>query len=255
MKKILSLLMALLVMFSLAVPAFATGTAQPEDTTSTIIIKGKGIFDFSTESDYHATDLFDEFKDIMPGDRLTETITIKNQSKASDYVKIYLKAVPHDEDSVEDGNYLKYDENFEEDDGKDQSGDPDKRDETVASMEDFLSKLTLIVKDKKDKVIFEGTADQLDGLEKKVNLGTLRKNKQMQLKAELYWDPDGDYDYNVYANRVGEVDWVFTVEYRNDPSDSPKTGDYIIMGAAAAMAISAAALIFLFVMKKRKKHN
>ena len=243
MKKFVSLLMALLVMFSLAVPAFATDAETPADETSTIIIKGKGIFDFSTEIDYHATDLFDEFKDIMPGDRLTETITIKNQSKASDYVKIYLKAVPHDAD-----NLPKYDKN--------QAAKEGKREEVGEStMADFLSKLTLIVKDKKDKVIFEGTADQLDGLEKKVNLGTLRKNKQMQLKAELYWDPDGDYDYNVYANRVGEVDWVFTVEYRNDPSDSPKTGDYIIMGAAAAMALSAAALVVLFVMKKRKKHN
>ena len=243
MKKFVSLLMALLVMFSLAVPAFATDAETPADETSTIIIKGKGIFDFKVESDYHATDLFDEFKDIMPGDRLTETITIKNQSKASDYVKIYLKAVPHDATNVP-----RYD--------KDQAAEEGKREAVGESdMADFLSKLTLIVKDKKDKVIFEGTADQLDGREKKVNLGTLRKNKQMQLKAELYWDPDGDYDYNVYANRVGEVDWVFTVEYRNDPSDSPKTGDYIIMGAAAAMAISAAALIFLFVMKKRKKHN
>ena len=251
MKKILSLLMALVVMFSLAMPAFATTTDLPSD--STILIKGKGVFGFQVDSEYHATDLFDEFKDIMPGDRLTETITIANQYKSYDYVKVYLRAVPHDEDTVENGNHLDYSENFEEEDGKDQSGDPDKRDETVASMEDFLSKLTLKVWDKKDNLIFEGSPDQLDGLEKKVNLGTIRKNKQMQLKAELYWDPDGDYNYNDYANRVGEVDWIFTVEFRNDPSDSPKTGDYIIMGAAAAMAISAAALVILFIAKKRKK--
>lgn len=209
------------------------------------------------ESNYTATDLFDEFKDIMPGDTLIEKVTIVNQSRSTDYVKVYLKAVLHDEN----GNPLTYSESFEKRDGKDQSGITGKRDETVASMSDFLSKLTMTVTDKKGKVIFEGSPAELDGLEKKVSLGTLRRNKSLELDVKLYWYPDAnddedetnDYDYNDYANRVGEVDWIFTVEHRNDSSNGPKTGDYIIMGAVALMALSAAALVVLFILKKRKK--
>ena len=259
MKKVFSLLLALLVLVSLAVPAFAT--TVPSD--STILIKSKSLFDFNVESKYTSSDLFDEFKDIMPGDTLTEKVTIVNQSRSTDYVKVYLKAVLHDEDSVVGGNHLKYSETYENTDGKDQAGISGKRDETVATMSQFLSKLTMTVTDKSGKVIFEGAPSELDGLEKRVSLGKLRKNKSLELNVKLYWYPDAnydedetnDYDYNDYANRVGEVDWVFTVEHYNDSSDTPKTGDYIILGAVALMAVSGAALLILLIIKRRKNRK
>ena len=149
MKKVFSLLLAVLILASLAVPAFAT--TVPSD--STILIKSKSLFDFNVESKYTSSDLFDEFKDIMPGDTLTEKVTIVNQSRSTDYVKVYLKAVLHDEN----GNPLTYSETYENTDGKDQAGISGKRDETVATMSEFLSKLTMTVTDKSGKVIFEMT--------------------------------------------------------------------------------------------------
>ena len=186
MKKVFSLLLAVMILVSLAVPAFAT--TVPSD--STILIKSKSLFDFNVESKYTSSDLFDEFKDIMPGDTLTEKVTIVNQSRSTDYVKVYLKAVLHDEK----GNPLTYSETFENTDGKDQAGISGKRDETVATMSEFLSKLTMTVTDKSGKVIFEGAPSELDGLEKRVSLGKLRKNKSLELNVKLYWYPDANYD-------------------------------------------------------------
>lgn len=229
-----SLLLALVMVVSLAVPAFANGTGS----TITAKYNKDKPFSFQVVSKYHATDLFDGFKDVMPGDRLTETVTIKNAVWNHDYIKVYMKAVPHDETD----NPLAY--------NKDTAKAQGKKDETVATMEDFLSQLTMRVYDKNGKLIYEESPDQLDGLKKNVYLGTLRRNKSMTLTVEL----DVPITLgNEYANRVGEVDWEFTVEARNDPSDTPKTGDYIITGAVALMVVSAAALVILLVQKKRRK--
>lgn len=236
MKKLVSLLLALMVILSLAVPAFAAD--------STIIVKSKSLFDFEVESQYTASDLFDNFKNVMPGDQLKETVTITNKSRGSDYIKVYMKAVPH---SLT--NPLTYSESFEFTDGKDQAGVTGQRDETIATMEDFLSQLTMRVYDG-NKLIYEDSPDEPGGLKKNVYLGSLRYKKSMTLRVEL----DVPIELgNEYANRVGEVDWVFTIESHNDPGDSPKTGDYIIMGAAAAMLLSAAALVVLFILRKKKK--
>ena len=246
MKKFISLLLALLVLTSLAVPAMAA------DGKSTLTVKSKTLFTYDPESKYTDSDLFSGFKNMMPGDRLEQDIRIKNQSWASDYIKVYLRAVPHE---VTENEPI-YDRTAAARDGK--------ANETVRSMNDFLSKLQLKVyqiSGTTEKLIFEGSPDEADGLENKVYLGSLRRNKEIQLRAELYWypdanddnDPDNDYNYNDYMNRVGEVDWEFTVEYRDDPSDSPKTGDYIIMAAAVLMVVSALGLVLLFVLRKKRK--
>lgn len=239
MKKLFSLLLALLVVISLAVPAFAASDAV-------ITVKNKSLFDYEVESQYTSTDLFNGFKDVLPGDKISQTVVIKNQSYSSDYIKVYLKAVPHDETD----NPLTYSETFENTDGKDQAGVAGQRDETVATMEAFLSQLTLRVFDKNDKLIYEASPDRTGGLKSNVYLGSLRRWKSMKLTVEL--DVPAELG-NEYANRVGEVDWVFTIESRNDPSDSPKTGDYLIMGAVGAMALSAAALVILFIIRRKNK--
>lgn len=241
MRKVFSLLLAMMMVICLSVPALAAGG-------STITVKGKNLFSMDVVSEYHETDLFDNFKDVMPGDKLEETITIKNRDRSHDYIKVYLKAVPHSERT----NPLEYSEKFENEDGKDQAGIDGKRDETVATMEDFLAQLTMRVYDKNGKQIFKGSPDETDGLKNNVYLGSLRRSKSMTLTVEL----DVPIELgNEYANRVGEVDWVFTVEGRDDPSDTPRTGDYIIMGAAALMVVSGAALLILFLVKRRKNRK
>lgn len=226
MKKIISLLLALLVVLSLAVPAFAAGS------TITAKYEKKGIFSYEVISEYHETDLFDGFKNVMPGDKRTETITVVNKVRNHDYIKVSFRADPHDSD-----NPPEYDRETAAEEGK--SG---------ADMENFLKQLRMVIYNKNDQVVYDGPA--LDAPDKKISLGTIRKNKSVEFDVELYVPIEMD---NTYANRVGEVDWVFTVEAFNDSSDSPKTGDYVIIGAVALLALSGAALVILLVLKKKRK--
>ena len=221
MKRLFSLLMALMLVMALAVPASA----------ASVEISGKDKITVKPGSTYSATDLFDEqFKNVMPGDKISATITVKSGfSFNEDSLKVYMRAIPHT--------------------------DTDNKpvvDVDVATMEDFLKELTLRVYNMSDggKKIFEGKANELDGLKENVRLGTFRKNGSINLKVEL----DVPITLgNEFAHRVGEVDWLFTVEAYDDPSyDNPKTGDYIMI-AVAVMAVSAVALLVILAAKRKKK--
>ena len=192
-----SLLLALVMILSLSVTAFAAD--------STITFKGaQEGFEFQPGSEYTATDLFDNFKDVMPGDKLTETIQVKNTATDCDYIKLYMRAVVHDEN----GNPLTYSETFENTDGKDQANVAGERDETVATMQDFLSQLTMRIYNG-DELIYEASPDEAGALVNNVLLGTLSTGESLTLRVEL----DVPIELgNEYANRVGEVDWVFLAE-------------------------------------------
>jgi len=192
-----SLLLALVMLLSLSVTAFAAD--------SSITFKGaQEGFDFQPGSEYTATDLFDNFKDVMPGDKLTETIQVKNEASDCDYIKLYMRAVVHDEN----GNPLTYSELFENTDGKDQANVAGQRDETVATMQDFLSQLTMRIYNGTE-LIHIASPDEAGALVNNVLLGTLSKGESLNLKVEL----DVPIELgNEYANRVGEVDWVFLAE-------------------------------------------
>jgi len=195
--KLSSLLLALMMVFSMSVTAFAAD--------STITFKGaEDGFEAQPGSEYTDTDLFQNFKNVMPGDKLTETIQIKNEATDCDYIKVYMRAVVHDEN----GNPLTYSEAFENTDGKDQANVVGQRDETVATMQDFLKQLTMRIYNGED-LIYNSTPDQAGALANNVFLGTLTKGEALSLKVEL----DVPITMgNEYANRVGEVDWIFLAE-------------------------------------------
>ena len=172
---------------------------------SVIIFKGaQEGFESQPGSSYTETDLFDQFKNVMPGDRLTETVKLKNEASDCDYIKLYLRAVVHDEV----GNPLTYSEAFESLDGKDQDGIDGARDETVATMQDFLSKLTMRIYNG-GTLIYNASPEEAGALVNAVLLGSLGKGESLDLRVEL--DVPASLD-NRYANRVGEVDWVFLAE-------------------------------------------
>lgn len=195
--RLASFLLAIVMVLSMSVTAFAAD--------STITFKGaQEGFDFQPGSEYTATDLFDNFKDVMPGDKLTETIQVKNEATDCDYIKLYMRAVVHDEN----GNPLTYSEDYEETDGKDQEPVTAERDETVATMQDFLSQLTMRIYNG-DQLIYDASPDEAGALVNNVLLGTLSTGESLTLKVQL----DVPIELgNEYANRVGEVDWVFLAE-------------------------------------------
>lgn len=143
---------------------------------------------FSIDGD--TTDLFESFKAMMPGDRKTETVTIKNSAKDCDFIRLYLRC----EDHSETENPL--------------SPSVAERGETIASSEDFLSQLTLSVSDGA-ALLYEGKASTLAGISQDGFLGELRWGESKTLTLVLSVPLTLS---NEYANRAGEVDWVFTAE-------------------------------------------
>ena len=158
----------------------------------TVTYKGDGKFEFGPGSDMSATQLFPDLEGVMPGDVLTQKITVANQSGKSDYIKIYLRAEAHDESS----NPLETEV---------------KNTETVASMTEFLKQLKMKVTNG-GTVIFESTPDQTDGLTEDVLLGSLKQGDKLTLEVEITVPADLG---NEFADRSGEVDWIFTVEELN----------------------------------------
>ena len=83
MKKITSLFLVLGLILSLAVPASA-GTVTYNDNAGDVI--------FAPGSEFSPTDLFPNFKQVMPGDRLTQPITVRNRADNQVKVKIYIRS-------------------------------------------------------------------------------------------------------------------------------------------------------------------
>ena len=182
-KAITSLVLMLLVVMSVSVTAFA---ASPS-----ITFEGFSIgFDFQPGSEYTETDLFGSFKNVMPGDTVTETITFTNSAADCDFVNLYMRAEAHDETDNPLSEKVAA------------SG------ETVATMTEFLSKLSMKVWNGTE-LIYDASPDQLDGLKSNKFLGTFRTGETATLKVELSVPIELG---NEYANRVGEVDWIFHVE-------------------------------------------
>ena len=225
MRALFSLVLTLVLVVALAAPAFAA--------TASITYKGQKdqfVFDPST-------DLFRNFKGVMPGDTLGQSITFTNKSTDSNYVKLYVRAVAHDT-----SNPLTK---------------PVKDNETIPSMEDFLSQLEMEVYCGK-KQIFKASPDELGGMKNKVLLGTFKKNASATLTVKLNVPIELG---NEYANRMGEVDWIFTVEaFKGTPSTSD---DRLIQTGQLnwpILALGAGGLVFLIlggtmVLSRKKRKN
>ena len=86
--------MTALLLLSFAVTSFA---ADGKVTYS----GNAGDFVFEPGSDQSLTDLFPNFKGVMPGDSLTQKITVKNDADDKVKVKIYIRSLGAHEDSVD----------------------------------------------------------------------------------------------------------------------------------------------------------
>ncbi len=182
-RMILSLVLMLMLVMSLATTAYA---ADP-----TVTYKGvKDTFVFGPGStEYTDTDLFGSFKNVMPGDTRTETITFKNAAADNDYVNLYLKAVPHNA-----ANPL--------------SPNVDEK-TNIADMNAFLSQLTMTVTCN-GKVIKDALKG---GLATDQFLAKVKRGETVKLTVELKVPLELG---NEYANKIGEVDWVFLINAYNE---------------------------------------
>ena len=217
MKRIVSLLAALMLALGCATTAFA---ADGKVTYS----GDAGKFIFAPGSKYSPTDLFPNFKDVMPGDTITQKITVKNDASNKVKIKVYMRAL-----GAHPGS------------------------------EEFLSKLNLLVmKDEASSMayMFDAPADQTAQLTDWVLLGTLYSGGEIDLDVVLSVPPELD---NKFKDLVGYLDWEFMIEeYPIEPTDPepPKTGDdFNIPLVVGIMVLSCAMLIFLIVMRRKKREE
>ena len=213
MRRLLNLCLSLLVVLSCACPAAA---ANGQVTYAQDAKK----FFFQPGSDYSPTDLFPDFKDVMPGDSLQQRITVKNDVSNKCKIKVYMRALGGHEDSAE-----------------------------------FLSQLRLTVTKATDTVMFDAPADQTAQLTDWVYLGTLYSGGECELIVTL--DVPVTLD-NQFQNLAGYLDWEFAVEERPiEPTDPepPKTGDdsRIVFWSALMAGSFLLLLILLLAKKKREK--
>ena len=224
-KTIASLMAALTMVLGMSLTAFAADS-------SVTFEGGAEDFVFLPGSEYTSTDLFDGFKGVMPGDTRKETIIVQNKSSDSDYVRIYMRAETHDNAVNPMSDKVAAEEPY------------------LGDMMDFLAQLSMTVK-QGDKVLFNASPNELGGLAENVLLGEFDPEEKTELTVELHVPMEMG---NEYANRVGEVDWVFMVEELNDP-DAPATGDSMNVALIASiMAVALFVMVVVFV-KSRRRHS
>ena len=213
MKKLIALLTVCILALSTVMPVYA---ADGKVTYS----GNAGKFVFEPGSDYSLTDLFPNFKDVMPGDTLTQKITVKNDADNKVKVKIYMRSLGAHEDSVE-----------------------------------FLSQLGLKVQKSADNemaYMFDAAADETAQLTDWVCLGTLYSGGEVNLDVTLNVPVELD---NMFQNKIGYLDWEFMIEeFPIEPDDPkpPQTGDNSNLSLwFTLMLCSGAMLIILLVWRKK----
>lgn len=217
MKKIITLLITLVLLLSSAVTVFA---ADGKVTYS----GNAGNFVFEPGSEHSLTDLFPNFKGVMPGDTLTQKITVKNDADNKVKVKIYMRSLGAHEDSVE-----------------------------------FLSQLGLkVAKSEENEMayMFDAAANETAQLTDWVCLGTLYSGGEVNLDVMLNVPTSLD---NEFQSKIGYLDWEFMIEEfpveEGDPKP-PQTGDNSNMGLwFTIMICSLIMMIILLVWRKKDKEN
>ena len=211
--KICAFLMVLVMVFGLCTTAYAAGSVTYDGDANKFI--------FTPGSDYSPTDLFSDFKNVMPGDTLTEQILIKNDTSNKVKIKVYMRAFGAHEESVE-----------------------------------FLSQLHLRVEKSEDNTMaymFDAQANETAQLTEWVCLGTLYSGGEINLNVIL--DVPVELD-NMFQEKIGYLDWEFMIEeYEIEPTDPepPKTGDESNLVLWSVLMVSSAAAMFLLLFFGRKK--
>ena len=212
--------LAMILVLSMLLPCVTAYAAGGKVTYS----GDAGSFIFAPGSEYSPTDLFPNFKDVMPGDSISQTITVRNDASNKVKVKIYIRSLGAHEDSV-----------------------------------NFLSQMRLRVEKSEDNTMgymFDAAAHETAQLTDWVCIGTLYSGGEVNLNVIL--DVPVEMG-NEFQQQVGYLDWEFKVEeFEVEPTDPepPKTGDEFQLGLwIALMAVSFCGLILLVFLRKKKKEE
>lgn len=213
-KRILALFLTVVFLFAFSVTAFAANGQVTYDGNAREFI-------FAPGSDHSVTDLFTEFKDVMPGDSISQTITVRNEASRRVKIKIYLRSLGAQPES-----------------------------------EEFLSQMSLKVDKLENTNMFEAPADQKAQLTEWTYVGLLYSGGETELKVTL--DVPTSLD-NSFKSQAGHIDWEFKVEeFPTEPTDPrpPQTGDlWNYLPWLITFVASATTLFIIFFIAKRRKQN
>lgn len=211
MKKILSISLICLFMLVSFVNVKAEGNVTYDGDAQDFI--------FQPGSEYSPTDLFPDFKNLMPGDSVSQIITINNKSSKEVKIRLYMRSLGADEDSKA-----------------------------------FLSNLILKVDQVGNSNLFDAPADQTAQLTDWVYLGTIYSGGKIDLNVTVEVPASLG---NEFQDEIGYLDWEFMVEELPvEPTDPiPSTGDntniYLICGICGLSLLG----IIVFSNKKKQQCN
>jgi len=203
-------MLALLLALSLGSSALAEGKVTYQGGAEAFILE--------PGSAYSPTDLFEGFKGVMPGDVLSEQITVKNEASRGVKVRLYMRSL-----GAQEGT------------------------------EAFLSQMALKVTQAEETLLFEASSDQTAQLTDWTYLGTLYSGGETTLNVQLTVPLELSNDFQ---KAIGYIDWQFMVEELPiEPTDpAPETGDSSrVLLWAVLMLIALAVLIVLSVQLFRRR--
>ena len=201
-------MMAIILLFGLCTNVFADGNVTYDGASR------RFVFEPGTEES--PTSLFENFSNVMPGDKLEEQIVVKNTSQNGSYIRLYLRSLGAQE-------------------------------ETDA----FLSQMKLTVKGKGDATLFEAPANETAQLKDWVYLGAIHSGGTVKLDLTLEVPIEMDYRFQ---NQVGYIDWQFMAEEIPRDPNAVQTGDTSnIFAYGALLAICLVAIVIIIIIAKRKK--
>ncbi len=217
MKKLTKMLSAFL-LASVLVVAFAVSVSASSVTFDGDARK----FVFAPGSDYSPTDLFENFKKMMPGNKESQDITVKNTAKYK--ANIYIRSLG-----------------------------------ATKETQDFVSQLQLSVVENGKSELFNAPASEPAQLADWVSLGTLEPGGHADLTVTVEVPTTLS---NEYQGAIGKLKWEFKVEEVGKPTkapaspEKPKTGDYTnIWLYVSIAALGVLLFVILLATGKKKKDN